>query len=395
MAGTDQSVNLSGMLGQIAETTGSMNKAFDPVLKAATKPRGDMSDPQHLRNLAQWASSNGDTAAAQSYMAEARRLAEQATADAKRLRAEQGSAAMGNIQKGMQDVLAQGGPDADRRMQALEQAAMTTAARDGMDGQAAAGMGNQARMNQMSMEAAERNKGIQERAVASAEIQDQLTAIRTGGGTREEQDRKIDIAIKRASTKPGGATAARAWQAADMQFSNEMREANEAMAKSGPLSDAEIATAEEYGISVEGNLPNAVRTSIRAVQVARASQKRDKAQAKPVEKAIIRELLPQAFSDMESNQPIMDTQLDDWLEDAVDDPELMDRVAAFIDAGGTVQKGPEAYNQLIEAIKDYVVATDSGKGWFGSAKEEILKERGVTSVTTSSGETVTIKKKKD
>ena len=73
----------------------------------------------------------------------------------------------------------------------------------------------------------------------------------------------------------------------------------------------------------------------------------------------------------------------------------MDRVAAFIDAGATVEQGPQAYNQLISAIKDYVVATDSGKGLFSSAKGEILEERGVTTVTTSSGETVTIKKKDD
>ena len=74
MAGTDQSVNLSGMLGDIAKTTGGMGDAFKPVLQAATKPRGDMEDPAHLRNLAQWAASNGDSAMASQYMQEARRI---------------------------------------------------------------------------------------------------------------------------------------------------------------------------------------------------------------------------------------------------------------------------------------------------------------------------------
>lgn len=74
MAGQDQSVNLGGMLGQIAETTGSMGDAYKPVLKAATKPRGDMNDPAHLNNLAQWASSNGDAQAASMYMNQARQL---------------------------------------------------------------------------------------------------------------------------------------------------------------------------------------------------------------------------------------------------------------------------------------------------------------------------------
>ena len=72
MAGQDQSVNLGGMLTDIGKTMGSMGDAYKPVLQAATKPRGDMSDPAHLQNLAQWASSNGDTAAASMYMSQAR-----------------------------------------------------------------------------------------------------------------------------------------------------------------------------------------------------------------------------------------------------------------------------------------------------------------------------------
>lgn len=74
MAGQDQSVNLGGMLGQIAETTGSMGDAYKPVLRQATKPRGDMNDPAHLNNLARWASSNGDAQAASMYMSQARQL---------------------------------------------------------------------------------------------------------------------------------------------------------------------------------------------------------------------------------------------------------------------------------------------------------------------------------
>ena len=57
MAGQDQSVNLGGMLTNIADTVGSMGDAYKPVMQAATKPRGDMSDPAHLQNLwLEWAS---------------------------------------------------------------------------------------------------------------------------------------------------------------------------------------------------------------------------------------------------------------------------------------------------------------------------------------------------
>ncbi len=72
MAGQDQSANLGGMLTDIGKTMGSMGDAYKPVLQAATKPRGDMNDPAHLANLAQWATQHGDTAAASMYMAQAR-----------------------------------------------------------------------------------------------------------------------------------------------------------------------------------------------------------------------------------------------------------------------------------------------------------------------------------
>ena len=72
MAGQDQSANLGGMLTDIGKTMGSMGDAYKPVLQAATKPRGDMNDPAHLANLAQWATQHGDTAAASMYMSQAR-----------------------------------------------------------------------------------------------------------------------------------------------------------------------------------------------------------------------------------------------------------------------------------------------------------------------------------
>jgi hypothetical protein len=74
VAGSDQSVNLGGMLSQIGDTVGSMADPYKNVMQAATKPRGDMNDPAHLQNLAQWASSNGDSAAASMYMQQARQL---------------------------------------------------------------------------------------------------------------------------------------------------------------------------------------------------------------------------------------------------------------------------------------------------------------------------------
>jgi hypothetical protein len=111
MAGSDQSVNLSGMLGQIAETTGSMGDAYSPVLKAATKPRGDMNDPQHLRNLAQWASSNGDSAMASQYMQEARRISAERTAANEKVVKEAKDRAVNTAVSSYNTALKSGDPD--------------------------------------------------------------------------------------------------------------------------------------------------------------------------------------------------------------------------------------------------------------------------------------------
>lgn len=97
MAGSDQSVNLGGMLSQIAQTTGQMGGAYQPVMQAATKPRGDMNDPQHLQRLAEWASSNGDASAASMYMQQARQLSaelDKKKAEAKQLQATQSANAV-------------------------------------------------------------------------------------------------------------------------------------------------------------------------------------------------------------------------------------------------------------------------------------------------------------
>ena len=95
MAGQDQSQNLGGMLSEIGKTVGSMGSSLNPLLQAATKPRGDMNDPAHLSNLAQWASANGDTAAASMYMTQARDAKAEGRVEEERLRKETKAKAAG------------------------------------------------------------------------------------------------------------------------------------------------------------------------------------------------------------------------------------------------------------------------------------------------------------
>ena len=354
MAGSDQSVNLGGMLNQISTTVGQRADAYAPVLKAATKPRGDMNDPAHLMRLAEWARSNGDPQSAASYAQQSRRLSDQATADAKQLRAEQGSAAMGNIQKGMNDVLNSNVDQAvkDERMAALESAAMSTAARYGMDGQAAAAMGGQARENQMRQQTAAANRELTERALNDKKVTDELEQASAS------MDAEKFETFKKGQIAKGNGAAVKRWETAQLTYENAVREANEAAAESGPLSEAEIAEAKELGISVEGNLPRNVRSDIRRVKVAKATQVKTGKQAKTANASVIKSLLPAALEGMESANWIFDTNLDDWIDDALDDPAMMEAVAAFAEGSGTVEQGPEVFNQLKEAIRTYAATVD-------------------------------------
>ena len=100
MAGSDQSANLSGMLSGISDTLGQMGESYrneyKDLMKSASMPRGDMNDPAHLRQLAQWAAAHGDTESAQRYMQQASKL----EAEVKDTQAIQGM--MGQQQAGLE-----------------------------------------------------------------------------------------------------------------------------------------------------------------------------------------------------------------------------------------------------------------------------------------------------
>jgi hypothetical protein len=390
MAGSDQSVNLGGMLGQIAKTTGSMADAYKPVMQAATKPRGDMNDPAHLMRLAEWARSNGDATSAASYAQQSRRLADQATADAKQLRTEQGSMAMGNIQKGMNDVLRSDAPEEVKaeRMAALEQAAMTQAGKYGMNAEAASGMGNKAREGLMREQATQMNMEITQRSLEEKKTNDALEQAHTA-----MEPEKFET-FKKGQIAKGNGAAVKRWETSQLQYENAVTEANERAAVSGPLSDEESARAKEFGISVEGATPRTVRAAIRQVEVAKATQTKKSTAEKTANASVVKSLMPKVLEEMGSGNMVFDSGMDDWIEDALDDPSMMEALSAYVTNSGKVEQGPEALRQMEEAIKDYIVATQESGLIFDSASDEINEERGVQTVNID-GETVTIKEKTD
>jgi len=66
MAGSNQSVNLQGMLGDIANVVGDMGKAYDFIpntIREIARPEVDMDDPNKMKAYGVWLSRNGNEAA--------------------------------------------------------------------------------------------------------------------------------------------------------------------------------------------------------------------------------------------------------------------------------------------------------------------------------------------
>ena len=90
MAGSDQSVNLTGMLGQISNTLGSgyqingksAGEAMGDNLRNAFKPEADNTDPNSFMNLAMWAERNGRPDEAKAYREQASDLSTKLTKEA-------------------------------------------------------------------------------------------------------------------------------------------------------------------------------------------------------------------------------------------------------------------------------------------------------------------------
>ena len=101
MAGSDQSVNLGGMLTNISDTIGGMSAAGEGYNNAfinAFKPQIDPSSPESLQAAAEWASNNGRTEEASAYRKEASvvglRNTELETKEAQRVLSEKATATL-------------------------------------------------------------------------------------------------------------------------------------------------------------------------------------------------------------------------------------------------------------------------------------------------------------
>jgi hypothetical protein len=112
MSGSNQSVNLQGMLGDIASTVGDMGKAYDFIpnaIREVARPEVDMNDPNAMKAYGMWLSRNGNEAAGAQMM-------QAAATRQKELRVLEGEAKIMALRSGYHAMLPSEKADAEKAM---------------------------------------------------------------------------------------------------------------------------------------------------------------------------------------------------------------------------------------------------------------------------------------
>ena len=347
MAGQDQSQNLGGMLSEIGKTVGSMGSSLNPLLQAATKPQGDMNDPAHLANLAQWASQNGDTAAASMYMTQARDV----KAQAEKVHTAQGQSKAAGIMQQITDAHTAEGVDPFQRkadVRALEEQLRNTATEYNMDATRFVGYGDAVASKAMQKEQAEDAVNATRRANGQRASIERLNGFMAKGDTTSLENALVSL------EEDGQSTLAREYRAgmqtlADAEATRD--DNNAARSEKGnhnrPLTAEEKADAERYNIKPEA-YPSigAARSKINDQRVAEAKASMTSKASKTIAVGVIEDMMPGILRELESEASNLDglrftpgnDGLADYInDDLMDNEALMEEIAAFVSAQGPQQ----------------------------------------------------------
>ena len=368
----DQSANLTGMLGQIAGTVGGMGEAYEPITKALTKPRGDMNDPAHLSNLAQWASNNGDQAAASMYMQQSREL----TAKADAARKAEGQGKVADLMTQIRDIESAEGMDPfDRNAQsrALSEQLKTTAETYQLDPTRFVGYSQSVRDEAMRREAATAARDATRRANNERASIERLNRLYAAGDTEALENALTTL------EQDGQATLTRDFREgiqrvedAERIRDEHARERNEKDNHNRPLSEEELADAEKYGVKPEA-YPSIgmARSKINDARVLDARSQMSSKSSKTVATGVLEEMMPQILRELSADASEMDdyvfTPGDDGLTDYINEELLgneaiMKEIAAFVSAQG-VEQGEQAAQQVRKLVIEHLKSRAGGDGW--------------------------------
>ena len=360
MAGSDQSINLTGMLGQIGNTVGSMGDAYKPVSQALSKPQGNMTDPEHLQRLAQWASSNGDSASASMYMQQARTLRDQA----EKARMAEGQGVVAGLMTQVRENETAEGVDPFVRNATSRQlnAEMLSAAEQyGLDPTRYVGYGESVRDEAMIR--AQRQAAVDATARANNEraTLERLNGLYASGDETALENALVTLEQDGQSTltrefREGLARVADAEAVRD----EHARTRNEKDNHNRPLTEEEQEEAKKFGIKVDA-YPSigAARSKINEQRVTEAraslSSKNSRVVATGVVESMMPEILREIARDSESFDDYRFTPGNDGLTDYIrndllDNEALVKEIAAFVSA-----QGPEQGEQAAAQIRRLVI----------------------------------------
>ena len=373
MAGQDQSVNLGGMLTNIGETMGSMGDAYKPILEAASKPRGDMNDPAHLANLAQWASQNGDSAAASMYMTQSR----DAKAKAEKVHTAQGQSKAAGIMQQITDAHTAEGVDPFQRkanVRTLEEQLRNTATEYNMDATRFVGYGDAVASQAMQKEQAENAADATRRANGQRATIERLNGFMAKGDTKALENALVSL------EDDGQSTLAREYRAgmqnladAEAQRTEDNRKRSEEGNHNRALTEEELKEAKKYGIK-PSSFPSigAARSKINDQRVAEAKAAMTSRASKTIAVGVIEDMMPGILRELESEASDLDglrfTPGDDGLadyisEELMDNEALMKEISAFVSTQGT-QQGEGAAARIRQLVLEDLGRRTKGSDGF-------------------------------
>ena len=385
MAGQDQSVNLGGMLTNIADTVGSMGDAYKPVMKAATKPRGDMNDPAHLANLAQWATQNDDAAAASMYMSQSR----EAKAEALRARTAQGQAKSASLMTQIHDAENAEGVDVFQRkanVRALEEQLTAVTTEYQMDPRQYVGYGQKVADEALQREQRQASADATTRANGQRASIERLNGFLAKGNTDSLESALVSL------EEDGQATLAREYRQGMQTLADAEAARDDADRKRGEegnhnrtLTEDELTYAKQYNINPAA-YPSigAARTEINKQRVAEARAAMQSKSSKTIGAGVIEDMMPAILRELEVEASSLDglrfTPGNDGLADYIND-ELMDNeavikeISAFVAAQGPQQSEAAAANIRRLVLEDLQRRTKGTDGWiekkFGGTESDI------------------------
>ena len=383
----DQSANLTGMLGQIGNTIGSMGQAYNPITQAASRPQGNMTDPEHLQRLAQWAASNGDSASASMYMQQARTLRDQA----EQARKVEGQGVVAGLMTQVRENETAEGVDPFVRNATSRQlnAEMLAAAEQyGLDPTRFVGYGETVRDEAMIR--AQRQAAIDATARANNEraTLERLNNLYAAGDETALENALVTLENDGQSTltrefREGLDRVAEAEAVRDEHARNRSEKANH----NRPLTEEEEADAKRFGIKVEA-YPSigAARSKINEQRVTEAraglASKNSKVIATGVVESMMPEILREIARDSESFDDFRFTPGDDGLtdyirEDLLENEAILKEIAAFVSAQGPEQ-GEQAAAQVRRLVIEHLKTRTGEDGFiekmFGGGVQSDLRK---------------------